>query len=160
MAETKMNMQGRPLRKATGYLIRGLLGLALLLGAWCLWVVHGHEARTWQRLVNAHVVDPAHHGRLLHSTGYWRENSHVFECPRSVLLPVEKDGVPFYPLDMANENHAAWLADGIRPLVDACVQPPLDWEHVQVWNAEGAGLLSQVFSIRAGDRHFVVLQVF
>ena len=88
---------------------RILVGLLLLMGTWWLWVVWGHESRTMDRLIAAKVVSPVNDCRLLFSTGYFRENSHVFECAPGDILMADKGGVILHPVDFENENHARFL---------------------------------------------------
>ncbi|MDZ4401581.1 hypothetical protein [Prosthecobacter sp.] len=139
---------------------RILVAFLLLMGTWWLWVMRGHEGRTLGRLIDARVISQAHHCRLLFSTGHFRENRHVFECAAGDILDADKGGVAFHPVDFENENHARFFAERIRPLMDGCIQPPVDWKNAVVCNGEGKGLLTEVFTVKAGSRCFVVLDVF
>ena len=137
-----------------------LVVLFVLMGAWWLWVVRGHESRTWGRRVDARVVSAAHQGRLLYSTGYRHENRHVFECEPGDVLEVSQGGVAMHLVDFENEVQAIHFAERIRPLMDGCIQPPVDWPHAVVRHGDGAGLMSQTYTVKVGGRFFVVLDMF
>lgn len=140
--------------------MRKLMVLAALAGTWVLWTVVGHEGRTMSRLVDEGVVTPESHCRLLHSTGYGRENKHVYECAPEELLSPEEGGVVWHRVDWENENHARHFEDRIRPLVDGCTAPPVAWQEAVVYNADGKGLLAELFLVKQGGRCLVVLAVF
>ena len=44
--------------------------------------------------------------------------------------------------------------------MDVYIQPPVDWMNAEVWNGEGKGLLTEVYTVKAEGRLFVVLDVF
>ncbi|WP_395753691.1 hypothetical protein [Prosthecobacter sp.] len=133
--------------------------LCTLAGSWWLWVVLGHEERTVGRLVDAGAVARVNHCRLLGSTGYMRENDHVFECALEDVRAANAGGMEWGRMDLADE-HDEQLFLRARRLMDRHVQPPVAWDQAEVWYGDPQGLLGMAFRVNAGGRCYVVLEVF
>lgn len=140
--------------------VRIWLVIVFLVGAWCLCVVWGHEYRTLNRLINARLVSNTQHCRRLYSTGHARESRHVFECASADILAADKGGIAFHFLDPEDGSMGRHFSESIRPLMDACIRPPVDWKKAEITHGDGRGLLSMLYRVNAGGRIFVVLEMF
>lgn len=83
------------------------LGLAALLPlAFVTRCVVGHESRTIGRLIRSGLVAHEKDVRLLHSTGYLRENTHIFQVSK-LAQELSPEAMPFsddLALKMAREH--------------------------------------------------------
>ncbi len=132
--------------------------LTLVLG-WAVWVACNHEQRALARLLDAKAVASVDHIKLLHSTGYLRENTHVFECPALDLLDEPRGGIAFDILTATDPADSDWIEFAKR-FVDPHAQPAIDWSSAQIRIGDGKGLLTQVFLVTTPTRNFIVLKVF
>lgn len=143
--------------------MRSILGLlvvvVLCVAAWVAWVIQGHEGRTLARLLDTRAVSDTSHVKLLRSSGYLRENSHIFECPEAALLDEPHGGIHFSKLERAEANEATWRAH-VQDLVASHIEPAIDWSTAEVRMGEGRGLLTLVFVVRTSTKNYLVLQVF
>jgi hypothetical protein len=96
---------------------------------------------------------------LLHSTGYLRENTHVFECSAQAILDESRGGIAFHTLNAAEPTDSEWI-EFLKRLVDPHVNPAIEWSTTQIKIGDGKGLLTLVFVITTPTRNFIVLKVF
>ncbi|WP_395739939.1 hypothetical protein [Prosthecobacter sp.] len=146
-------------RVVAGCFALSAVAICAVVGAWWLWVVLGHEARAVGRLVDAGAVARVNHCRLLGSTGYMRENDHVFECAPEDVRAADAGGMEWGRIDLADEHDAA-LFFRARRLMDRYVQPPVEWDQAEAWYGDPQGLLGMAFRVNAGGRCYLVLEVF
>jgi hypothetical protein len=132
--------------------------LTLVLG-WAVWVAGRHEQRTLERLLNASAVASVDHIKLLHSTGYLRENTHVFECSAQAILDESRGGIAFDTLNASDPADSEWI-EYLRKLIDPNVKPAIEWSTAKIKIGDGKGLLTLVFVVSTPTRTFIILQVF
>lgn len=128
--------------------------LAVVTG-WVVSIFVRHEDRTLGRLVRSGVVADETHVELLHSTGYRRENTHVFRVPFKELT------IKGEAFDLESESLREWVTE-IRKMVEP--HDPgktVDWEKAVVYEMDDPHVLATVTVVKARDEQaFVVLKIF
>ena len=109
-------------------LISSILVVALLSfgGAWWIRVTATHEQRTLARLLDAKAVKDTSHIKLVYSTGFLRENKHVFECPATCILDEACGGITYEDLKLSDPATQG-LFEQVRQLMESNVHPDIDW---------------------------------
>ena len=75
-------------------------------------------------------------------------------------MPAENGGLNFADMNFEEETQSR-LFMNVRKLMDACIDPPVDWKKVVTAGAVGlAPLPSFVVTVKFGDKVFVVLETY
>lgn len=137
--------------------------VALLVPAFMGWVVLGTPSRSVERLVNEKVVTSREGVELLWASGWLRENSNVYRCPKARL------GMPVITGPGFNEVTGADLAEAgmppnsdVKALLDRLVPGAIDWDRANVYTGEGDVLLTLITVVvpEKGPDAFVYMFVF
>lgn len=123
-----------------------------------LWVARcivGHDQRTLVRLTETGVLKYEQSAKLIYSSGYLRENTHVF------VTSFESVNYGHFklldPKDSSQHVHIQFA----RRFVEEAARQQVDWKTATVYASEGAGILAIVYLVKMeGNRAYLVLHVF
>lgn len=136
-----------------------LVGTLTLVLVWVSWVTSSHEQRTLERLLNAKAVASLAGIKFIHSTGYLRENIHIFECPAQAILDESHEGIAFDTVTTTDPNDEEWIEFAKKHL-DPHVNPAIEWSTAQIKIGDGKELMTLVFVVSTPNRTFIILKVF
>lgn len=139
-------------------LIKITLVLIVFMMSAVLWVIGGHEYRTLKRLERSHAVLETRNCQLLYSTGYLKENTHIFECPPQDILSAEKGGLDYTQIIPGKDTE--WDFARVKPLLDSHIKPEIDWKQATVRSADGKGILSSVYVVNCKNKCYITLETF
>jgi hypothetical protein len=104
------------------------------------------------------VVLKTHNCQLLYSTGYLKENTHIFECPPQDILSAEKGGLDY--IQIIPDQDKEWHFARIKALLDSRIKPEIDWKQATVRKADGKGILSIVYVVNCKNKCYTSLETF
>jgi hypothetical protein len=123
---------------------------ALMMWLWLL--IRGHEVRVFGRLDRAMSPYDFHDVRLICSTGYFRENKHLFELDESSARSLNLD-----EWSEVDQNTIDFIT---KPLIDGRTKLNIPWDKSVIYTIGGERSASDVYIIRVNDgRTYILLDV-
>ena len=130
-----------------------LAGVFIL--CWLARCTLGHESRTIDRLMQTGIISNSVGIKLIYSTGYTRENIHVFRVPTKSLNLNSA-----HLVDRQDQYQVGYI-ETARHHLEKYVKQAVDWDHAEVFEMEGSGILAFITVIKEKSSDaLVILHVF
>jgi hypothetical protein len=138
--------------------------LILLPLLFVAWIILGHKGSVRFRLEQDHILRPGADFRLIHSSGYLRENWHLIECANEDVLAGQPGGLPLDKLTGEKELHDETAIHLFRLRKAHFLKfPPelISWEDDPMYSGMLEVVLGTVEVVKTSKgRAFVYLNVF
>ena len=139
------------------------MAVTLLMLAFMSWVVSGTPWRSIGRLVNEKVVTSRDSVELLWSSGWLRENTNVYRCPKARLSMSLITHAPFRESTVADLAEKAIPPNtDVQALLSRHVPTAIDWKKAKIYSGEGDVLLTLITVVvpEEGPDAFIYMDVF
>ena len=121
-----------------------LIAVSLLTATFMSWVVLGTPWRAVGRLVNEGVVTSRDSVELLYASGWLRENTYVYRCPKTRLSMPVITGPLFSRINLDDLANAGVRENDVQPLLTRYAANAIDWKTAKLYNGEGPVLLTLI----------------
>ncbi|MDB6140897.1 MAG: hypothetical protein JWO94_3969 [Verrucomicrobiaceae bacterium] len=133
------------------------------MSAFISWIVLGTPWRSIGRLVNEKVVTSRDSVELLWSSGWLRQNTNVYRCPKARLCMPLITHAPFRESTVAELVETAISPNtDVQALLNRHVPTAIDWKNVKVYSGEGDVLITLITVVlpEKGSDAFIYMDVF
>lgn len=138
--------------------------LILLPLLFVTWIILGHKGNVRSRLEQYHILKPGADFRLIHSSGYLRENWHLIECANEDVLAGQPGGLPLDKVTGEKELHDETAIHLLRLRKAPFLKLPpelISWENDSMFAGDLEVVLGTVGVVKTSKgRAFIYLNVF